>query len=59
MPQGDKPGYTHKQKRRAEHSEAGHEKKWVRHQNHGSLSLGHSKQTHRRRQKSGPGRKKN
>ena len=29
MPQGDKSSYTDKQKRQAEHIEAGYEKKWL------------------------------
>ena len=51
MPQGDKSSYTEKQKRQAEHIEAGYEKKGVEHENRGSAGLGHRQQTHRRRQK--------
>ena len=51
MPQGDKSSYTDKQKRQAEHIEAGCEKKGFSYENGGITGLGHRKQTHRRRQK--------
>jgi hypothetical protein len=51
MPQGDKSSYTDKQKRQAEHIEAGYEKKTFERENRGSAGLGHCQQTYRRRQK--------
>jgi len=57
MPQGDKSSYTDKQKRQAEHIEAGYEKKGLSMKT-AEAELGPRKQTHRGGKKSGSGRRR-
>jgi hypothetical protein len=57
MPQGDKSSYTDKQKRQAEHIEAGYEKKGASTKTAEARAWGHRQQTFGK--KSGSGRKPN
>jgi plasmid stabilization system protein ParE len=59
MPQGDKSSYTDKQKRQAEHIEAGYEKRGLRMKTAEARAWATVNKLTGGGKKSGPGRKKN